>query len=137
MYKLEMKRLVKTRSTLFLAAAALLFSIFFALFNVFSAYDYSSIDGTAFHGLEAIERRRAAAALCEGEWTRERMDGVFAKVAEISANYEAASEADKKAAEAYIGTFFSPVAQVYGVTDLSAISPRGCVAVLYPAQGLY
>ena len=65
MYRLEMKRLVKTRSTLFLAAAALLFSIFFALFNVFSAYDYSSIDGTAFHGLEAIERRRAAAALCE------------------------------------------------------------------------
>ena len=124
MYRLEMKRLVKTRSTLFLAAAALLFSIFFALFNVFSAYDYSSIDGTAFHGLEAIERRRAAAALCEGEWTRERMDGVFAKVAEISANYEAASEADKKAAEAYIGTFFSPVAQVYGVTDLSAISPE-------------
>ena len=94
------------------------------LFNVFGAYDYSSIDGTAFHGLEAIERKRAAAALCEGKWTRERMGGVFAEVAEISANYEAASEADKKAAEAYIGTFFSPVAQVYGVTDLSAISPE-------------
>ena len=91
MYKLEMKRLLKTRSTWILMAAALLVTLIFWCINVFGAYYYSN-DGKSYHGLDAMEMRRIVAESAEGEWTPERLRDVFTQVAEENANYGAAAD---------------------------------------------
>ena len=91
MYKLEMKRLLKTRSTWILMAAALLVTLIFWCINVFGAYYYSN-DGKSYHGLDAMEMRRIIAESAEGEWTPERLRDVFTQVAEENANYGAAAD---------------------------------------------
>ena len=91
MYKLEMKRLLKTRSTWILMAAALLVTLIFWCINVFDAYYYSN-DGKSYHGLDAMEMRRIIAESAEGEWTPERLRDVFTQVAEENANYGAAAD---------------------------------------------
>ena len=91
MYKLEMKRLLRTRSTWILMAAALLVTLIFWCINVFGAYYYSN-DGKSYHGLDAMEMRRIVAESAEGEWTPERLRDVFTQVAEENANYGAAAD---------------------------------------------
>ena len=91
MYKLEMKRLLKTRSTCILMAVALLVTLIFWCINVFDAYYYSN-DGKSYHGLDAMEMRRIIAESAEGEWTPERLRDVFTQVAEENANYGAAAD---------------------------------------------
>ena len=91
MYKLEMKRLLKTRSTRILMAVALLVTLIFWCINVFDAYYYSN-DGNTYHGLDAMEMRRIVAESAEGEWTPERLRDVFTQVAEENANYGAAAD---------------------------------------------
>lgn len=91
MYKLEMKRLLKTRSTWILMAAALLVTLIFWCINVFGAYYYSN-DGKSYHGLDAMEMRRIIAESAEGEWTPERLRDAFTQIAETNANYGAAAD---------------------------------------------
>lgn len=91
MYKLEMKRLLKTRSTCILMAVALLVTLIFWCINVFDAYYYSN-DGKSYHGLDAMEMRRIIAESAEGEWTPERLRDVFTQIAEMNANYGAAAD---------------------------------------------
>lgn len=91
MYKLEMKRLLKTRSTWILMAVALLVTLIFWCINVFDAYYYSN-DGKSYHGLDAMEMRRIIAESAEGEWTPERLRDVFTQIAEMNANYGAAAD---------------------------------------------
>ncbi len=91
MYKLEMKRLLKTRSTWILMAAAMLVTLIFWCINVFDAYYYSN-DGKSYHGLDAMEMRRIIAESAEGEWTPERLRDVFTQIAEANANYGAAAD---------------------------------------------
>ena len=91
MYKLEMKRLLKTRSTWILMAAALLVTLIFWCINVFDAYYYSN-DGKSYHGLDAMEMRRIIAESAEGEWTPERLRDVFTQIAETNANNGAAAD---------------------------------------------
>ena len=91
MYKLEMKRLLKTRSTRILIAVALLVTLIFWCINIFGAYYYSN-DGNTYHGLDAMEMRRIVAESAEGEWTPERLRDVFTQVAEANTNYGAAAD---------------------------------------------
>lgn len=91
MYKLELKRLLKTCSTRILMAVALLVTLIFWCINVFGAYYYSN-DGKSYHGLDAMEMRRIIAESAEGEWTPERLRDVFTQVAEENANYGAAAD---------------------------------------------
>lgn len=91
MYKLEMKRLLKTRSTWILMAVALLVTLIFWCINVFDAYYYSN-DGKSYHGLDAMEMRRIIAESAEGEWMPERLRDVFTQIAETNANNGAAAD---------------------------------------------
>ena len=91
MYKLELKRMLKTRSTCILMAVALLVTLIFWCINVFDAYYYSN-DGKSYHGLDAMEMRRIIAESAEGEWTPERLRDVFTQIAETNANNGAAAD---------------------------------------------
>lgn len=125
MYRLELKRILKTRSTVILAVIAMFFSIFLALLNIFDNYYYTSIgSGVTMRGLAAIEYKRTLATACEGEWTPERIRDAFAEVAHVRVHRDTATEAEKQRIEPYIHTFISRIPQVYGVADSSTISPE-------------
>ena len=85
MYKLEMKRLLRTRSTWILMAAALLVTLVLCCVNIFGAY-YYSYDGKSYHALDATEMREIVTESAEGEWTSERIRDVFEQIDEVSAN---------------------------------------------------
>lgn len=136
MYKLEMKRLLKTRSTCILMAAALLVTLIFWCINVFDAYYYSK-DGKSYHGLDATEMRRIVTQSSEGEWTPERIRDVFAQLAEANANYGVAAggetndsfevlagdDADAAAIAGYTSTFLRSIPQVFDVQYVNEITP--------------
>ena len=137
MYKLEMKRLLKTRSTCILMAVALLVTLIFWCINVFDAYYYSN-DGKSYHGLDAMEMRRIVAESAEGEWTPERIRDVFAQIAEVSTDFGVAVEGetndnyeivtgDNGAAASiagYTSTFLRSIPQVFDVQYTSEITPE-------------
>ena len=145
MYKLEMKRLLKTRSTCILMAVALLVTLIFWCINVFDAYYYSN-DGKSYHGLDAMEMRRIIAESAEGEWTSERIHDVFAQIAEVSTDFGVAVEGetndnyeivtgDNGAAASiagYTSTFLRSIPQVFDVQYTSEITPE--MAEQYYAQ---
>lgn len=145
MYKLEMKRLLKTRSTWILMAVALLVTLIFWCINVFGAYYYSN-DGKSYHGLDAMEMRRIVAESAEGEWTPERIRDVFAQIAEVSTGFGVAVEGetndnyeivtgDNGAAASiagYTSTFLRSIPQVFDVQYTSEITPE--MAEQYYAQ---
>ena len=85
MYKLELKRLLRTRSTWILMAAALLVTLVLCCVNIFGAY-YYSYDGKSYHALDATEMREIVTESAEGEWTSERIRDVFEQIDEVSAN---------------------------------------------------
>ena len=130
MYKLEMKRLLKTRSTWILMAAALLVTLILCCINIFGAY-YYSYDGESFHALDATEMRRIVAESAEGEWTPERIHDVFAQIDEVSANrrgiavegetndnYEIVTGGNNSGAASiagYTNTFLRSIPQVFDV----------------------
>ena len=137
MYKLELKRLLKTRSTWILMAAALLVTLILCCINIFGAY-YYSYDGKSYHALDATEMRRIIAESAEGEWTPERIRDVFAQIAETSTdfgvavegetndNYEIVTGDDGSAAASiagYTSTFLRSIPQVFDVQYTSEITP--------------
>ena len=136
MYKLELKRMLKTRSTCILMAVALLVTLIFWCINVFGAYYYSN-DGKSYHGLDAMEMRRIVAESAEGEWTPERIRDVFAQIAEVSTDFGVAVEGetndnyeivtgDNGAAASiagYTSTFLRSIPQVFDVQYTSEITP--------------
>ena len=130
MYKLELKRLLKTRSTWILMAAALLITLVLCCVNIFGAY-YYSYDGESFHALDATEMRRIVAESAEGEWTSERIRDVFEQIDEVSANrrgiavegetndnYEIVTGGNNSGAASiagYTNTFLRSIPQVFDV----------------------
>ena len=130
MYKLEMKRLLKTRSTWILMAAALLVTLVLCCINIFGAH-YYSYDGKSFHALDATEMRRIVTESAEGEWTPERIHDVFAQIDEVSANrrgiavegetndnYEIVTGGNNSGAASiagYTNTFLRSIPQVFDV----------------------
>lgn len=130
MYKLEMKRLLKTRSTWILMAAALLVTLILCCINIFGAY-YYSYDGESFHALDATEMREIVTESAEGEWTPERIHDVFAQIDEVSANrrgiavegetndnYEIVTGGNNSGAASiagYTNTFLRSIPQVFDV----------------------
>ena len=108
MYRLEMKRLLKTRSTRILAAAALLVSLLLCCFNIFNAYYYTE-NGEHLHGFDAIAHKRVLAAESEGEWTPERIRNAFVQIG-LSASHGESSEQTAS----YRFTFLRSIPQVYG-----------------------
>ena len=136
MYKLELKRLLKTRSTWILMAAALLITLILCCVNIFNPY-YYAYDGESLHGLAATEMRRIVTQSSEGEWTPERIRGVFAQLAEANANYGVAAggetndsfevlagdDADAAAIAGYTSTFLRSIPQVFDVQYVNEITP--------------
>ena len=138
MYKLELKRLLKTRSTWILMAAALLVTLVLCCVNIFGAY-YYSYDGESFHALDATEMRRIVAESAEGEWTSERIRDVFEQIDEVSANrrgiavegetndnYEIVTGGNNSGAASIAGyknTFLRSIPQVFDVQYTSEITP--------------
>ena len=130
MYKLEMKRLLKTRSTWILMAAALLVTLILCCINIFGAY-YYSYDGKSYHALDATEMREIVTESAEGEWTPERIHDVFAQIDEVSANrrgiavegetndnYEIVTGCNNSGAASiagYTNTFLRSIPQVFDV----------------------
>ena len=130
MYKLELKRLLKTRSTWILMAAALLITLVLCCVNIFGAY-YYSYDGKSYHALDATEMREIVTASAEGEWTSERIHDVFAQIDEVSANrrgiavegetndnYEIVTGGNNSGAASiagYTNTFLRSIPQVFDV----------------------
>lgn len=146
MYKLEMKRLLKTRSTWILMAAALLVTLVLCCINIFGAH-YYSYDGKSFHALDATEMRKIVTESAEGEWTPERIHDVFAQIDEVSANrrgiavegatndnYEIVTGDNGAAASiaGYTSTFLRSIPQVFDVQYTSEITPE--MAEQYYAQ---
>ena len=137
MYKLEMKRLLKTRSTWILMAAALLVTLVLCCINIFGAH-YYSYDGKSFHALDATEMRKIVTESAEGEWTPERIRDVFAQIAEVSTDFGVAVEGetndnyeivtgDNGAAASiagYTSTFLRSIPQVFDVQYTSEITPE-------------
>ena len=139
MYKLEMKRLLKTRSTWILMAAALLVTLILCCINIFGAY-YYSYDGKSFHALDATEMRKIVTESAEGEWTPERIHDVFAQIDEVSANrrgiavegatndnYEIVTGGNNSGAASiagYTNTFLRSIPQVFDVQYTSEITPE-------------
>ena len=137
MYKLELKRLLTTRSTWILMAAALLVTLILCCINIFGAY-YYSYDGESFHALDATEMRRIVTESAEGEWTPERIRDVFAQIAEVSTDFGVAVEGetndnyeivtgDNGAAASiagYTSTFLRSIPQVFDVQYTSEITPE-------------
>lgn len=138
MYKLELKRLLRTRSTWILMAAALLITLVLCCVNIFGAY-YYSYDGESFHALDATEMRRIVAESAEGEWTSERIRDVFEQIDEVSANrrgiavegetndnYEIVTGGNNSGAASiagYTNTFLRSIPQVFDVQYTSEITP--------------
>ena len=137
MYKLELKRLMKTRSTWILMAAALLVTLVLCCINIFGAH-YYSYDGKSFHALDATEMRKIVTESAEGEWTPERIRDVFAQIAEVSTDFGVAVEGetndnyeivtgDNGAAASiagYTSTFLRSIPQVFDVQYTSEITPE-------------
>ena len=137
MYKLEMKRMLKTRSTWILMAAAMLVTLVLCCVNIFGAY-YYSYDGESLHALDATEMRRIVTESAEGEWTPERIRDVFAQIADVTTdfgvaveggtndNYEILSGNDESAASiaGYTSTFLRSIPQVFDVQYASEITPE-------------
>ena len=136
MYKLELKRLLKTRSTWILMAAALLVTLILCCVNIFNPY-YYAYDGESLHGLAATEMRRIVTQSSEGEWTPERIRDVFTQLAEANANYGVAAggetndsfevlagdDADAAAIAGYTSTFLRSIPQVFDVQYVNEITP--------------
>ena len=130
MYKLEMKRQLKTRSTWILMAAALLVTLILCCINIFGAY-YYSYDGKSYHALDATEMREIVTESAEGEWTSERIRDVFEQIDEVSANrrgiavegetndnYEIVTGGNNSGAASiagYTNTFLRSIPQVFDV----------------------
>lgn len=130
MYKLELKRLLKTRSTWILMAAALLITLVLCCVNIFGAY-YYSYDGKSYHALDATEMREIVTESAEGEWTSERIRDVFEQIDEVSANrrgiavegetndnYEIVTGGNNSGAASiagYTNTFLRSIPQVFDV----------------------
>lgn len=130
MYKLEMKRLLRTRSTWILMAAALLVTLVLCCVNIFGAY-YYSYDGKSYHALDATEMREIVTESAEGEWTSERIRDVFEQIDEVSANrrgiavegetndnYEIVTGGNNSGAASiagYTNTFLRSIPQVFDV----------------------
>ena len=95
MYRLEMKRLLKTRSTLFLAAAMLAMSVFFACVTVAGAGSIGR-GYITLHGMEAIEYHKELYAEAEGFVTPERIDAMARFSEAARAEYGTASEMPEK-----------------------------------------
>ena len=130
MYKLELKRLLKTRSTWILMAAALLITLVLCCVNIFGAY-YYSYDGKSYHALDATEIREIVTESAEGEWTSERIRDVFEQIDEVSANrrgiavegetndnYEIVTGGNNSGAASiagYTNTFLRSIPQVFDV----------------------
>ncbi len=87
MLKLELLRIIKSRSTRYLSGAALLLSVLLAGMTIFMSYYYDSATGTSRHGLAAIAAERAEAALSEGEITPEKIREAYAVNQELSRVY--------------------------------------------------
>ena len=138
MYKLEMKRLLRTRSTWILMAAALLVTLVLCCVNIFGAY-YYSYDGKSYHALDATEMREIVTESAEGEWTSERIRDVFEQIDEVSANrrgiavegetndnYEIVTGGNNSGAASiagYTNTFLRSIPQVFDVQYTSEITP--------------
>ena len=130
MYKLELKRLLRTRSTWILMAAALLITLVLCCVNIFGAY-YYSYDGKSYHALDATEMREIVTESAEGEWTSERIRDVFEQIDEVSANrrgiavegetndnYEIVTGGNNSGAASiagYTNTFLRSIPQVFDV----------------------
>ena len=130
MYKLELKRLLRTRSTWILMAAALLITLVLCCVNIFGAY-YYSYDGKSYHALDATEIREIVTESAEGEWTSERIRDVFEQIDEVSANrrgiavegetndnYEIVTGGNNSGAASiagYTNTFLRSIPQVFDV----------------------
>ena len=130
MYKLELKRLLKTRSTWILMAAAMLITLVLCCVNIFGAY-YYSYDGKSYHALDATEMREIVTESAEGEWTSERIRDVFEQIDEVSANrrgiavegetndnYEIVTGGNNSGAASiagYTNTFLRSIPQVFDV----------------------
>ena len=130
MYKLELKRLLRTRSTWILMAAALLVTLVLCCVNIFGAY-YYSYDGKSYHALDATEMREIVTESAEGEWTSERIRDVFEQIDEVSANrrgiavegetndnYEIVTGGNNSGAASiagYTNTFLRSIPQVFDV----------------------
>ncbi len=129
MYKLEMKRQLKTRSTWILMAAALLVTLILCCINIFGAC-YYSYDGKSYHALDATEMREIVTESAEGEWTPERIRDVFEQIDEVSANrgiavegetndnYEIVTGGNNSGAASiagYTNTFLRSIPQVFDV----------------------
>lgn len=127
MYKLECKRLLKTRSTRILLAVAVLFTIFMCCVNVFDSYRYIGYSGTTIRGLAAIEYKREMGAMNEGDWTSERIRDVFTGIRETVSAYDAGNiPEDVYAArvEPYTETFMYRIPQVFGTFDFEDLAPE-------------
>ena len=138
MYKLEMKRLLRTRSTWILMAAALLVTLILCCINIFGAY-YYSYDGKFYHALDATEMREIVTESAEGEWTSERIRDVFEQIDEVSANrrgiavegetndnYEIVTGGNNSGAASiagYTNTFLRSIPQVFDVQYVNEITP--------------
>ena len=130
MYKLELKRLLRTRSTWILMAAALLVTLVLCCVNIFGAY-YYSYDGKSYHALDATEMREIVTESAEGEWTSELIRDVFEQIDEVSANrrgiavegetndnYEIVTGGNNSGAASiagYTNTFLRSIPQVFDV----------------------
>ena len=95
MYRPELKRLIKSRSTLFLAAAALTASVFFACVTVAGAGSIGR-GYITLHGVEAIEYHRELYAEAEGFVTPERIDAMVRFSEAARAEYGPVSEMPEK-----------------------------------------
>ena len=138
MYKLELKRLLKTRSTWILMAAALLVTLILCCINIFGAH-YYSYDGKSYHALDATEMREIVTESAEGEWTSERIRDVFEQIDEVSANrrgiavegetndnYEIVTGGNNSGAASiagYTNTFLRSIPQVFDVQYVNEITP--------------
>ena len=85
MLKLELRRIWKKRSTWYLAAAALLLCLCFAILAVHNVVDYS---GGELRGRAAIQANRELLAPAEGYVTGEKLRELYAKYQALSAAYD-------------------------------------------------
>lgn len=127
MYRLEMKRLAKSRSTWILSAAAVLIAILMCCINVFNSYEYINYTGETLRGLAAIEYKREIGEKSEGDWTPERIRDVFAGIQGAMSTYGSGSipkEVNDEFIEPYVGTFMYRIPQVYGSLYSEGLAPE-------------
>lgn len=104
MFRLEIKRLLKTRSVVALAALALAASAFFAASTVFD--DGMSVESRAYDpsikGLDAIEYLKGIYDGVEGYVTEERIDEAHRVSDEIWETYRSFDVMPKEAFDQYV-----------------------------------